>query len=68
MTGAWPTLAEVEGCEDVETALRWNRFLPLAASSEQVEVIAAVVDRLSVLRARDNGAYVAASKSLGWDR
>jgi hypothetical protein len=70
MTGspAWPTVAEVEACEDVETCLRWNRFLPLATNGPHVAVITAVVARLGVLRTRDNDAFVAASKRLGWDR
>jgi hypothetical protein len=68
MSPAWPTIAEVEACENVETCLRWNRFLPGPANDDQVAVIDAVIARLSVLRGRDNGAYVAASKNLGWGR
>lgn len=64
----WPTLEQVEGCEDVEACLRWNRFLPSPAADHQVAVINAVVARLKVLRDRDNDAYVRASKNLGWDR
>lgn len=67
-TIAWPRLEEVEGCEDVEVCLRWNRFLPSPTADHQVTVINAVVARLKVLRDRDNDAYVRASKSLGWDR
>lgn len=63
----WPTLEEVGACEDVETCLRWNRFLPRPQDDEQVGVINAVVRRLGILRSRDNAAYVRASKNLGWD-
>lgn len=63
----WPTVAEVEACEDVEACLRWNRFLPTATNDDQEHVINAVVKRLSILRYRDNDAYVQASKNLGWD-
>ncbi|HXU04354.1 MAG TPA: hypothetical protein VN903_25510 [Polyangia bacterium] len=66
MAPPWPTVAEVEACENVETCLRWNRFLPSPANDGQVAVINAVVKRLRELRARDDGAYVAASKNLGW--
>lgn len=62
----WPTVAEVQACEDVEKCLRWNRFLPGPMNDEQVLVIMAVVRRLKTLRARDNDAYVRASKNLGW--
>lgn len=64
---AWPTIAEVEGSESVEAVLRWNRFLPRPANDGQVKVIDAVIKRLGELRARDNDAYVRASKNLGWD-
>ncbi len=63
----WPTEEEVSSCEDVETCLRWNRFLPGPQNDEQVSIINAVVRRLGILRSRDNGAYVRASKNLGWD-
>lgn len=62
----WPDVRDVELCEDVERCLRWNRFLPGPANDEQVEVINAVVKRLGELRARDNDAFVRASKNLGW--
>lgn len=65
-TVAWPTEEEVGACENVETCLRWNRFLPSPTNDEQVAVINAVVQRLGVLRSRDNDAFVRASKSLGW--
>lgn len=63
---AWPTAEEVGNCEDVQTCLRWNRFLPGPANDEQVSIINAVVRRLGILRSRDNDAYVRASKNLGW--
>lgn len=63
----WPTVAGVKDCVNVETCLYWNRFLPSPQGDDQVEVLHAVVKRLSELRARDNDAYVRASKSLGWD-
>lgn len=63
---AWPTVEEVADCENVESCLRWNRFLPGPTNDEQVEVIDAVVRRLGILRSRDNDAYVRASKNLGW--
>lgn len=53
--------------ERVESCLRWNRFLPPPDTESKVTIINAVVARLKVLRARDNDAYVRASKSLGWD-
>jgi predicted ATP-dependent serine protease len=62
----WPTVEEVKACEDVETCLRWNRFLPGPMDDNQVAVIVAVIERLRVLRTRDNDAYVRASKNLGW--
>lgn len=64
---SWPTLEQVESCEDVEACLRWNRFLPSPTDDEKVTIINAVVERLKVLRARDNDAYVRASKNLGWE-
>ena len=64
----WPTLEQVESCEDVEACLRWNRFLPSPTNDEKVTIINAVVERLKMLRARDNDAYVRASKNLGWGR
>ena len=66
-TYSWPTVEEVEACESVEQCLGWNRFLPSPDNDERVAVIAAVVKRLGELRARDNDAYVRASKNLGWD-
>lgn len=63
---AWPTIEEVSKCENVETCLGWNRFLPGPTNDEQVAIIKAVVRRLGILRSRDNDAYVRASKSLGW--
>jgi len=65
-TVSWPTLADVSNCNDVEACLRWNRFLPSPTNDPQVHVIDAVVKRLSELKARDNDAYVRASKNLGW--
>lgn len=62
----WPTVDQVEKSESVEQVLRWNRFLPPPVDDDKVAVIDAVVERLKVLRARDNGAYVQASKNLGW--
>lgn len=62
----WPTVEEVERCEDVEAVLRWNRFLPSPTTDAQVAVIDAVIKRMGELRDRDNGAYVQASKNLGW--
>jgi hypothetical protein len=67
MQTAWPSLKQVTSCEDVETCLRWNRFLPSPTREPQYEIIVAVVKRLGELRIRDNDAYVRASKSLGWD-
>lgn len=64
---AWPTVAQVEACESVEDCLRWNRFLPRPTEDAHIPIINAVVKRLGVLRARDNDAYVRASKNLGWD-
>lgn len=66
-TVAWPSAEEVGSCENVETCLRWNRFLPRPENDEHVSIINAVVRRLGILRSRDNDAYVRASKSLGWD-
>lgn len=63
----WPSVAEVEGCQNVETCLRWNRFLPPPDEDWKVDVIKAVVVRLRELREADPDAYVQASKSLGWD-
>lgn len=63
----WPTIEQVEACESVEQCLSWNRFLPSPTDEGKIAVINAVVKRLKVLRARDNGAYVQASKNLGWD-
>lgn len=63
----WPTVAQVEACEDVEQCLRWNRSLPSPIAEHQIAVINAVVKRLPELRARDNDAFVLASKNLGWD-
>lgn len=67
IVATWPTLEEVLKCENVETCLRWNRFLPPPDTDEKVGVINAVVRRLGTLRSRDNDAYVRASKNLGWD-
>ncbi len=64
MASSWPTIEQVEACENVETCLRWHRFLPGPMDDDQVAVIDAVVKRLGVLRARDNAAYVQASKNL----
>ncbi len=64
---AWPTLEEVEGCDDVETVLRWNRFLPSPIDGEQATVIGVVVTRLRNLRKADPSAFTRASKKLGWD-
>lgn len=63
----WPPVGVVERCQSIEICLRWNRFLPSPTDDGKVAVINAVVNRLGVLRARDNGAYVRASKNLGWD-
>lgn len=61
-----PTVEQVRACDDVETVLRWNRFLPSPRNDQEVEVINAVVERLAELRERSNAAYVAASKRIGW--
>lgn len=66
MTNGYPTAEQVRASDDVEAVLRWNRFLPSPANDEQVTVIDAVIKRLGELRARDNDAYVRASKNLGW--
>lgn len=68
MSLAYPTRDEVKTCENVETCLRWNRFLPSPRTDNEVVVIDLVVERLRALRGRDNDAYVAASKNLGWDQ
>jgi hypothetical protein len=62
----WPTVEQVEKCDDVTRVLRWNRFLPLAETPAQRAVIVAVYHRLSVLRAVDSKAFTAASKAVGW--
>lgn len=68
MALAYPNVAEVLACDDAQRLLEWNRFLPSPETPVQSIIISAVVKRLSEVRARDNDAYVAASKSLGWDR
>lgn len=65
---AFPSVDEVLACENVERLLEWNRFLPPPETPTQAISISAVVKRLSEVRARDNDAYVAASKNLGWRR
>ncbi len=63
----WPSLEQVESCENVEECLRWNRFLPRPTEDAHIPILDAVVKRLGELRSRDNDAYVRASKNLGWD-
>jgi hypothetical protein len=67
MSAGFPTLEQVESA-GVEQVLRWNRFLPSPKDDGDVEVIRLNCERLAKLRGEDNAAYVAASKSIGWDR
>jgi hypothetical protein len=46
--------------------MRWNRKLPRPQTAEQVEVLSHVVKRLTELHEADVGAYVEASKAVGW--
>lgn len=66
-TVPWPTVEQVEACESVERCLEWNRFLPRPTVDAHIPVLNAVVNRLSELRSWDTGAYIQASKNLGWD-
>jgi len=65
-SAGFPSLEQVE-VSGVEQCLRWNRFLPSPRNDADVEIINAVVTHLSHLRSLDNDAYVAASKTIGWD-
>jgi hypothetical protein len=66
MSGGFPTIEQVQ-LAGVEQVLRWNRTLPSPRDDGDVAVINANCERLAALRAQDPGAYVAASKSIGWD-
>lgn len=66
MSAGFPTLAQVEAA-GVEQVLRWNRFMPLPQSDDDIVVIVAVVDRLGKLREQNPAAFTAASKNIGWD-
>lgn len=66
MIATWPSVEEVKKCEDVETCLRWHRFLPPPFDEVKIEVIDAVVERFSELRKADPAGYTEASKRLGW--
>ena len=68
MSAGFPSVTEVENSTDVEQVLRWNRFLPRAQNEEDFAAVTAIVNRLGELRAQDLAAYVAASKSIGWEK
>ena len=47
---SYPTLQEVEICDDAYTVLSWNRFLPSPQSDDEVEIMNAIVKKLSKIR------------------
>lgn len=57
-------MEEVERA-DVVALLRWNRFLPSPTDDERAAATRAF-ERLGELQAADPGAFVEASKGLGW--
>lgn len=49
----WPLIDMVGDAiarRDCESLLRWNRFLPVASTSEQTEIIKVIVDGLRKVR------------------
>lgn len=64
MARRWPSMEEVEAA-DVVALLRWNRFLPSPDDDERPAAQRAF-ERLGELKAKDPGAFVAASKGIGW--
>lgn len=65
MSAAFPTAEQVQAA-DVEQCLRWNRFLPAPQDDGDSEILQLVLERLRKLRSEDEGAFVAASKSIWW--
>jgi hypothetical protein len=65
MSAGFPTIAQVEAA-GIEQVFRWHRFLPSPKDDGDVEVIRVNMERLAKLRTDDPGAYVAASKQIGW--
>lgn len=67
MSAGFPTPEQVEAA-GMERLLHWNRFLPGPKDDDDVEALRLIVERLAKLRDADAAGYVAASKSIGWDR
>lgn len=65
MADGYPTTGTVEAA-DVEELLRWTRFLPSPRDDDQVALLHLISKRLGEERTKDNAAYVAASKRIGW--
>ncbi len=61
----YPTIERVRTA-DVESVLRWNRFLPSPRTPDQVKVINVIVTRLGALKEANPGEYVSTSKRIGW--
>jgi hypothetical protein len=63
VTAPYPTLTDVEACEDPVQIVRWNRFLPSPRSDEEVEVINGIFKRFGELEPAER---TRASKAVGW--
>lgn len=63
----YPTL-EVVDRADIESLLRWMRFLPSPAADEQLVVMNRIIARYCEERDKDPAANTRASKAIGWDR
>jgi hypothetical protein len=59
----YPTIEQVQAA-DVRELLSWQRFLPSPADDTQAQTLNLIGERLSEERAKDNAAYVVASKAL----
>lgn len=47
---SYPTLQDVEKCDDPYTVLSWNRFLPSPQNDDEVGIVNAVVKRMNEIR------------------
>lgn len=60
----YPTAEQIERCESVEEALRWQLFLPSPTGEEEARIINLVMQKVAGLRVANAAAYVAAHKRL----
>lgn len=63
---AWPSGMDAVESADVHSLLKWNRFLPSPTTEAHIDMLNRIVVRLAEEREKAPGAYVQASKSIGW--